>query len=109
MVFVYFGNKKIKMSSINKPSKKKSTSLGEFNEEKLFSFSKKNYKILLFGLAINILGFILMIGGGSDDPNQFDASELFSHRRITISPILLVIGYIIIAYAIMKKEKVNSK
>ena len=59
--------------------------------------------------AINILGFILMIGGGSDNPNEFDASELFSHRRITIAPILLVIGYIIIAYAIMKKEKVNSK
>lgn len=90
-------------------SKKEPNSLGEFNGEKLFSFSKKNYKILILGLFINILGFILMIGGGSDDPNQFDATELFSHRRITIAPILLVIGYIIIAYAIMKKEKVNSK
>ena len=90
-------------------SKKEPNTMGEFNGENLFSFSKKNYKILIIGLFINILGFILMIGGGSDDPNQFDASELFSHRRITIAPILLVIGYIIIAYAIMKKEKVNSK
>mgnify|MGYP001281455399 CR=1 FL=1 len=74
-----------------------------------FSFSAKNYKLLLTGLGINVLGFILMIGGATDDPNKFNANELFSHTRITIAPILIIAGYIIIAYAIMKKPKANSK
>ncbi len=71
----------------------------------LFVFSKGNYKTLLIGLAINVLGFILMIGGGTDDPNKFDAGELFHPVRITIAPILIVAGYIIILYAIMKRRK----
>jgi uncharacterized membrane protein len=68
-----------------------------------FPVKKDNMRFILIGLAINILGFILMIGGGSDDPNKFDASELFSSVRITVSPILVVIGYAVIFYGIMKK------
>ena len=76
------------------------------DKEKIpFSFPAENYKILLVGLAINIIGFILMIGGATEDPSKFDASELFSHVRITISPILIVLGYVIIMYSIMKKPK----
>ena len=71
----------------------------------MFAFQKENYKWLFIGLAINLLGFILMIGGGADDPNKFDASELFSPIRITIAPILIVTGYLVIIYAIMKKPK----
>ena len=74
----------------------------------LFVFSKGNYKYLLIGLVINIIGFVLMIGGGSDDPNKFDASELFHERRITFAPILIVAGYIIILYAIMKRRKIEK-
>ena len=70
-----------------------------------FGFKPENYKILLIGLAINILGFILMIGGASDDPNKFDADALFSHTRITIAPILIIAGYIVIMYSIMKRSK----
>jgi hypothetical protein len=70
-----------------------------------FGFSEKNYKLILAGLGINVLGFLLMIGGGSDDPNKFNASELFSNVRITIAPALIVIGYIVIIYAIMKKPQ----
>lgn len=73
-----------------------------------FAFQASNYKILLAGLAVNILGFILMIGGGVEDPSQFDGGELFSGRRITIAPILIVIGYIIIMYSIMKKPKAEK-
>ncbi|MES2587650.1 MAG: DUF3098 domain-containing protein [Bacteroidota bacterium] len=71
----------------------------------MFAFQKENYKWLIIGLIINVLGFILMIGGGSDDPTKFDADELFSPVRLTVSPILIIAGYIVMIYAIMKKPK----
>lgn len=70
-----------------------------------FPIKKQNLYIILIGLAVNILGYILMIGGGSDDPNKFDASELFSTTRITLSPIFIVAGFAIMIYGIMKKQK----
>lgn len=78
------------------------------NPIKHFGFNAENYKWLLIGLAINILGYILMIGGGSDDPAKFDANELFSTTRITIAPILILTGYVVIFYAIMKRGKSSS-
>lgn len=74
-----------------------------------FKFSKQNYTLLFIGLAINILGFILMIGGGSDDPNVFKADELFNFRRITLAPFIVVIGYIVIGYSIMKNPNKEKK
>lgn len=74
-----------------------------------FGFQKENYKILLVGLAVNIIGFILMIGGATEDPNVFNEEELFSSTRITISPMLILLGYIVILYAIMKKPKGNQE
>lgn len=74
-----------------------------------FGFQKENYKILLVGLAINIVGFILMIGGATEDPTVFNEEELFSSTRITISPMLILLGYIVILYAIMKKPKENEE
>lgn len=70
-----------------------------------FGFRKENYKLLLIGLAINVIGFLLMIGGGSDDPNVFKEDELFSFTRLTISPILIISGYVVIIFAIMRKNK----
>jgi Protein of unknown function (DUF3098) len=84
-------------------------SLKEYNKTSPFSFNAKNYKLLLLGLGVNILGFLLMIGGGAPDPSKFDASQLFSTTRITIAPMLIVAGYIIIMYAIMKKPKPEQK
>lgn len=78
------------------------------NNTNLFAFGKENYKFLLIGLAINVLGFILMIGGGSKDPNKFDADALFNPMRLTIAPILIIAGYIIMIYAIMKRPKSNN-
>ena len=69
-----------------------------------FAFGKENYRLLLIGLAVILLGFLLMIGGGSDDPNVF-SEDLFSFRRMTLAPILVLAGYIIEIYAIMKKPK----
>lgn len=67
-----------------------------------FTFGRENYKLLLIGLAFIAVGFLLMIGGGSDDPNEF-SSKIFNFRRLTLAPILVVAGYIIEIFAIMKK------
>lgn len=82
-------------------------SLQEYSKSAPFAFDARNYKLLLIGLAINILGFVLMIGGASDDPAQFNADELFSWTRITLAPILIVLGYMVVFYSIMKKNKEN--
>jgi len=66
-------------------------------------FTGTNYKLLLIGLAIVTVGYILMSGGGNGDPNAFDAAEVFSGRRITVAPIVVIIGYLFVAYAILKK------
>ncbi|MFN5031275.1 MAG: DUF3098 domain-containing protein [Flavobacteriia bacterium] len=74
------------------------------DENPHFGFKAQNYRLLLIGLAINVVGFLLMIGGGSEDPSKFDANELFSFQRITLSPILIIAGYIVILYSIMKRS-----
>jgi hypothetical protein len=74
-------------------------------ENKQFALAKSNYKLIIIGLVVVLLGFILMAGGGSEDPNVFLEEELFSFRRITLAPILVIGGYVFIVYAIMKKPK----
>ena len=69
-----------------------------------FPFRKQNYMLMLIGMGVVILGFILMSGGGSDDPNVFDES-IFNFRRITLAPLVVMGGYGFIIYAIMKKPK----
>jgi len=69
-----------------------------------FAFGKENYRLMLIGLVFIIVGFLLMIGGGSDDPKVFNP-EIFSFRRLTLSPILILAGYAIELFAIMKKPK----
>ena len=79
----------------------------EDNKEKSeigFAFGKENYKLVLIGLGIIIFGFILMAGGGSDDPNVFDES-IFSFTRITLAPIVVLAGFGFEIYAIMHKPK----
>lgn len=66
-----------------------------------FLFDKVNYKILLIGLAIITLGFILMSGGGSEDPAVF-SKDVFSWRRIKLAPTTVLIGFGITIYAILK-------
>ena len=69
-----------------------------------FPFGKENYIIMLVGLAVIFVGFILMSGGGSQDPKIWDPS-IFSFRRITLAPILVIAGFVIEVYAILKKSK----
>ena len=69
-----------------------------------FLFGKRNYIIMLVGLLIIALGFILMAGGGSDDPNVFN-EEIYSIRRIRLAPTLVLIGLAIEVYAILANPK----
>ncbi len=69
-----------------------------------FLFGKRNYIIMLIGLAVIALGFILMAGGGSDDPNVFNP-EIYSWRRIRLAPTLVIIGLGIEIYAIFANPK----
>jgi hypothetical protein len=68
-------------------------------------FSRENYKWMLIGLCVIVLGIILMIGGKSNDPNQFNPNEVYSFRRITLAPIVLLAGFAIEIYAIFRKPK----
>ncbi|WP_396155754.1 DUF3098 domain-containing protein [Flavobacterium sp.] len=75
------------------------------NEQKPdFLFEKVNYKFLMIGIAIIALGFILMSGGGSDDPKVF-SEDVFSFRRIRLAPTVVLIGFGITIYSIFKKSK----
>jgi uncharacterized membrane protein len=69
--------------------------------KKEFIFSRSNYKLMLIGFVVIALGFILMIGGGSDDPNVFNP-EIFNFRRIRLAPALVLIGFVIEIAAILR-------
>lgn len=71
-----------------------------------FLFEKVNYKILLIGIAVIAVGFILMSGGGSDNPNVFN-EEIFNFRRIRLAPTVVLIGFGITIYSILKNPKKN--
>mgnify|MGYP003334379118 FL=1 len=68
-------------------------------------FGKDNLRWMLIGIIIIIIGAVLMTGGKSTDPNVFNESEVYSFRRITLAPILIVVGLVIEVFAIMKKSK----
>ena len=70
-----------------------------------FAFGKDNYTIILAGVGVLVLGYLLMIGGGAESPDQFHNDEIFSARRVTVAPITLLIGFGIVLYGIMKKPK----
>ncbi len=73
-----------------------------------FAMDKKNYILLIIGLLFIIIGFILMSGGGSDDPNVF-SEKLFDFRRLTLAPIMVLAGFVIEIFAIMIKPKATDQ
>ena len=70
-----------------------------------FVFEKQGYILILASILLIIVGFALMSGGGSDDPDYFNADELFSWRRITLAPSVVMSGFALVIYAIMRKPK----
>lgn len=74
------------------------------NEQFAFAFGKTNYILLGAGLIILILGYILLSGGGSDDPNVFN-EEMFNARRMFVAPILIIVGLLVEILAIMFKPQ----
>lgn len=83
----------------------KPTSIKKSGAQAYVLFEKENLKWMLIGLGVIILGFVLMSGGKSNDPKIFDYKEIYSFRRITLAPILIVAGFAIEIWAIMKKPK----
>jgi membrane-bound ClpP family serine protease len=69
-----------------------------------FAFGKENYILMIAGVVIIFIGFVLMIGGGSDDPNVF-SDEIFNFQRLTLAPTIVLAGFFLQIYAIMKKPK----
>ncbi len=74
-----------------------------------FVFEKKNYVAITIGFALVVLGFLLMSGGKSDDPNIFRGEEVFSSRRITFAPFTVLVGFLVVGVGIMLKPKVDKK
>ena len=79
----------------------------EKNNKPDFLFDTINYKILWVGLAVIALGFLLMSGGGSEDPAVFN-EEIFNFRRIRLAPAMVLLGFGITIYAILKNPKKDS-
>tara|TARA_B110000196_G_C21150364_1_gene669204 strand:- start:2146 stop:2370 length:225 start_codon:yes stop_codon:yes gene_type:complete len=72
-----------------------------------FVFNKKNYVLLLSGLVLILLGLLLMIGGGSEDPTKF-SKEIFNFQRLTLAPILIVSGFVLEIFAIMSRSETKK-
>ncbi len=69
-----------------------------------FAFGKINYTLMLSGIGLILVGFFLMSGGGTKDPNVF-SEDIFSPVRITVAPLLVLAGFVLEIYAIVKKAK----
>jgi hypothetical protein len=85
--------------------------MGTKNEDKgklNFALGRENYKLLAIGFAIIVIGFLLMLGGKAESPDKF-SNEIFSFRRITLAPIVVLAGFVFEIWAIMKKPKDAEK
>ncbi|MDG5799346.1 DUF3098 domain-containing protein [Marinilabiliaceae bacterium ANBcel2] len=88
------------------PTKKRTEE--NFKKKKFeMALHKENYILLIISFAIIVIGFLLMIGGGSDDPNVFDES-VYGFRRVTLAPMISLFGFVFAIYAILKKPKIDK-
>ena len=70
-----------------------------------FALHPENYKFLIIGFVIIVIGFLLMIGGKTTDPAVFNEEEIFSFRRITLAPLVVLFGFVFEIWAIMRKPR----
>jgi len=100
-------SKTIVPKTAQKPASKAASSTKKYGYvgEKLdFAFGKKNYILMFIGFVVLLIGYLLMVGGGSDDPNVFNY-EMFNTRRMVVAPLVLLAGFIIEFVAIMYRPK----
>ncbi|MBS0028737.1 DUF3098 domain-containing protein [Chitinophaga sp. 22321] len=95
-------------TSVNPASKKDAHATEEALANSRPIFPKENYKIMLAGIVVIVVGFLLMMGGDTSDPNSFRPEEVYSFRRITLAPIVIVLGLMVEVYAIMRRPKTNA-
>ncbi|MBH46149.1 MAG: hypothetical protein CMC93_05990 [Flavobacteriaceae bacterium] len=81
--------------------------MSQESQKKVILFGKRNYKFLLLSFSLIAIGFILMSGGGSDDPNVFNP-EIFNFRRIRLAPTIVLLGFGVAIYAILMPQKKNK-
>ena len=81
--------------------------MSQESQKKVILFGKRNYKFLLLSLSLIAIGFILMSGGGSDDPNVFNPG-IFNFRRIRLAPTIVLLGFGVAIYAILMPPKKNK-
>lgn len=93
------------MSSPKNTPKRKTGASKEEEKNTIFPFTRENYVLMIVGLVVVLIGYLLMVGGKSPDPNEFYPDQVYSFRRITLSPIVILIGFLIEIYAIMKRPK----
>lgn len=92
-------------STPGKRTSKTTRQVAPASSEDRFPFVKENYMIMIIGLVVIAIGYLLMVGGRSPDPNEFYPDQVYSWRRITLAPIVIIIGFLVEVYAIMKKPK----
>ncbi len=76
----------------------------KINDNPKFPLGPENYRLMAIGFGIIVLGFILLAGGSSDDPEVFN-HDIFNFRRVTLAPMILLFGFMFQIYAIMKRSK----
>ena len=86
----------------------KASTIKPFASSGFFMFGQLNYILMAIGLIVIAVGFVLMSGGATADPNVFPAAEIYSARRITIAPIVVIIGFLIELGAILYKAPVKE-
>lgn len=91
------------MANAKNDTTKKTTTPQQPLGNQTFLFDKSNYMFMLIGVVLVILGFVLMTGGKNEDPTKFNYDEIYSTTRITIAPLMILIGFAVEIYAIMKK------
>lgn len=96
------------MASPSKKTPVPSPKKGTPQSQRSFLFDRKNYVIMIAGLVIFLIGLLLMSGGGSRNPEVFNPSRIYSFRRITLAPIVVILGLVVEIFAIMRKPRVSQ-
>ena len=97
------------MAKSKQPTQPTALSGSKNAEKSVIFFGKENFILMALGLLFIFIGFFLMSGGKSADPKKFDPKEIYSTVRITIAPIMIILGFLIEIVAIMKKPKTDTK